>query len=339
MTAKDIILARRLGGGSGGSGAGSSGQSDWNQNDATAADYVKNRPGGYMSNPAWNTVWSGTLPGDMSKIEQPFVIAEGATYNVTVNGATTSCVGTSTKMESKNCVAIANFDLTTSNVPENAFMFLMFDADNVYVAGAGDYADKSASVSAKIQSAVKIPSKYLDTELLESAIGQANQQSTAVKSDLDTLKYAGKQVSIKWNGVVPDGAATFVYNGFNYYRMGDYFGAPINAVSIRDDIGSTTKMNFDLTAGTNCYEFCGAIAVVDIGVCSLPLGNFYANSAGVYLPKMPSGVYIKQLDCIYGANDGKTYGIVVNSFVPGSSKKFKITVDDTGTLTATEVTK
>ena len=26
-------------------------QTDWNQNDTTAKDYIKNRPGGYMSNP------------------------------------------------------------------------------------------------------------------------------------------------------------------------------------------------------------------------------------------------------------------------------------------------
>lgn len=32
-------------------------------------------------------------------------------------------------------------------------------------------------------------------------------------------------------------------------------------------------------------------------------------------------------------------GIIINSSTPGSTKKFKITVDDSGTLTATEVTK
>ena len=42
MNLHDLIMSRALSGSSGGSGA--SVQSDWNQNDETAPDYVKNRP-------------------------------------------------------------------------------------------------------------------------------------------------------------------------------------------------------------------------------------------------------------------------------------------------------
>lgn len=39
-------------------------QPDWTQNDQTARDYVKNRPGGYTVNyPALNIEWDGVIGG------------------------------------------------------------------------------------------------------------------------------------------------------------------------------------------------------------------------------------------------------------------------------------
>ena len=38
------------------------GAKDWNQNDSTASDYIKNRPGGYTVNyPALNIEWDGVI--------------------------------------------------------------------------------------------------------------------------------------------------------------------------------------------------------------------------------------------------------------------------------------
>ena len=40
---------------------------------------------------------------------------------------------------------------------------------------------------------------------------------------------------------------------------------------------------------------------------------------------------------VYGLLDGTTEGVVLKSSTPDSTKKFKITVDDSGTITASEV--
>ena len=42
---------------------------DWNQNDSTASDYIKNRPGGYTVNyPALNIEWDGVI-GDRVSVD------------------------------------------------------------------------------------------------------------------------------------------------------------------------------------------------------------------------------------------------------------------------------
>ena len=45
------------------------GAKDWNQNDSTASDYIKNRPGGYTVNyPALNIEWDGVI-GDKVTVD------------------------------------------------------------------------------------------------------------------------------------------------------------------------------------------------------------------------------------------------------------------------------
>lgn len=75
-------------------------QPDWNQNDATAADYVKNRPGGYVDGEEWSDVFNQTVIfanmsatqwiGDVSVSYELFDI--GKTYKVTWDNVEYDCV-------------------------------------------------------------------------------------------------------------------------------------------------------------------------------------------------------------------------------------------------------
>ena len=70
-------------------GSGSSKQGDWNQNDTTAADYIKNRPGAYMGD---ETIYDGTpttaLAGGQNYVElsPAFTLTAGNAYRVTFSG-------------------------------------------------------------------------------------------------------------------------------------------------------------------------------------------------------------------------------------------------------------
>ena len=75
------------------SGGGS--QADWNQNDETAADYVKNRPGGYdikeLVTVTDETATSGQLLTNYSEVNTFFTEHVGEIVNVTFDGTPYQC--------------------------------------------------------------------------------------------------------------------------------------------------------------------------------------------------------------------------------------------------------
>ena len=70
-------------------GSGGSKQGDWNQNDTTAADYIKNRPGAYMGD---ETIYDGTPTTALASgsyrvmLSPAFTLTAGNAYRVTFNG-------------------------------------------------------------------------------------------------------------------------------------------------------------------------------------------------------------------------------------------------------------
>ena len=69
--------------------SGSNKQGDWNQNDTTAADHIKNRPGAYMGD---ETIYDGTLTTELVSgsyrvtLSNAFTLTAGNAYRVTFNG-------------------------------------------------------------------------------------------------------------------------------------------------------------------------------------------------------------------------------------------------------------
>ena len=69
--------------------SGSNKQDDWNQNDTTAADYIKNRPGAYMGD---ETIYDGTPTTALASgsnrvmLSPAFTLTVGNAYRVTFNG-------------------------------------------------------------------------------------------------------------------------------------------------------------------------------------------------------------------------------------------------------------
>ena len=81
----------------GGGGSGGGAQPDWNQNDSTAADYVKNRPF-YTGDPVEtvlveeSTVWFVDADGVyLGELESTFSATVGETYKVSWDAAAYDC--------------------------------------------------------------------------------------------------------------------------------------------------------------------------------------------------------------------------------------------------------
>ena len=171
-----------------------------------------------------------------------------------------------------------------------------------------------------------------DTVAIKSDVEATQEVLDGVFSSVATFTF-DKQTS---------GRDTFVFNAFNYYKISDFNPAPEDVISFK----GTTEDGYEYTeilTGQNCVSY-GAdtfIVVASAGVCFLAISEtttikFIAPSAGLYAE-------YEENNAVMTAGTGQFTlmqmdGLIIKSSTANSTKKFRITVDDSGTLTATEVT-
>ena len=156
-----------------------------------------------------------------------------------------------------------------------------------------------------------------------------------------------------------NGRDNFVFNGWKYYKISEFAPNSADIVSFYGTKESGDAAS-DYVEGTNCYEYGFFIVVTTPGICSLTFETlsgsqitikFTALSTGLYArftegnPTMTAGVGEFIFPFSYSNADVNLQTTVsdfdyigINSSTAGSTKKFRITVDDSGTLKATEVT-
>ena len=124
---------------------------------------------------------------------------------------------------------------------------------------------------------------------------------------------------------------SFMYNAFQYYKISDFSPRPEDVINF-----SITQENGDnvsfMKRGENACEYGRFIVVTKAGLCKLTVGSFTAPESGLYalFNGASNAMTAKTAEFEYIKRD-----LIVTS---PTYKKFKITVDDTGTLSATEVT-
>ena len=136
------------------------------------------------------------------------------------------------------------------------------------------------------------------------------------------------------------GRDTFVFNGFHYYKISDFNPDSADVISFNGTRANGNVYN-TIKTGTNCAGYGLFIVVNSPGSCSLPVtssvtGNFTASSSGLYASYEEGNENITAGTANFEMKNQT--GIVLYSSTINSEKKFKISVDDSGTLSATEVT-
>ena len=311
-------------------------QTDWNQNDTTAKDYIKNRPGGYEE--GFEITWDGDTTGRVS------ITQEGSPlvwYKVSDKILTPDQIIGSTMTSVQNDVSSQNV-VTGDDIVEQEFGYMLqfgiiiaaetgnFNADgsNIHIPEPGVYFlnVSAGGMSASISSLSNIIIHPFDDKYIPDSIARKDEIYTNYNHTM----------SITWDGN-KDGKDTFLFNGSGYYKISDDVPVFKRIQSVSTSSNGSSELS-ELYEGENCYRAGFSIVVTKAGACRLAANegdtmlSFTAPSTGIYFWTNNTNRYQTSLELTSFIEQD---GIIVNS----ANKKWKIAVDDNGAISATEITE
>lgn len=289
---------------SGSSGGGV--QPDWNQNDSTAADYVKNRPF-YTGDPVEtvlveeSTVSFAAANGVyMGRLESTFSATDGETYKVSWDGT----VYESTCVEMKGSIFIGNLAIISpgDNTGE-PFCIMVSNGRGIQIATADTSASHTISISRYIESVVKINSKYLP---------MASETEPGIVMFDDLANGVLRQVKDKY----------FTPTDFQISGYGD-------SKVIKECADKNNGYGVSIPGGKSG----GVVLSCHNNTTNKYITSVLSGGADIKCYKISQQGF-SNIEQLWGISED---GVIIPSSTAGSTKKFKITVDDSGTLKATEV--
>lgn len=286
----------------GSSGSSSSSvQPNWNQSDPNAPDYVKNR-----THYADAEVFVDNVTVQIRELNGQF----GAQLCEPLNPAPKSGDVLRFILNGEE------YDLVSDGngrfLLENDSWLIMFDLASGVVMSI---AEMDITVSVEKPFVKKLDNKYIDD--IVPRYGEI-----------------GDLIQIEWDGST-EGRDNFVCNGFMYYKVGEIAPKPehLSNITVYD-----TYQDFPVTEmayGTNCYNGLYWIAVTTEGQCKTSEGmEFTSPSSGIYSIK--HDYTVGTIWCKRFELDTRRKNSILYLMNP-LGVKYAITVDDSGTLTATEV--
>ena len=292
-----------------------------------------------------------TLSGGLytAQLTNAFEIVEGQTYTVNWDGTEYECVGSVLN----SLTMIGN--LSIMGVGDDTGEPFVYGYDARRAVGAFITLDTSASHTIRVKTTEEtvtpmaegyLPENIATKADVEVAQTTAENAQTTADSNKEVLDGVFSSVATFTFDKQTSGRDTFVFNAFNYYKISDFNPASEDVISFRgtDAVGVDRSI---ITVGNNCVEYGFFIIVASAGYCSLPITetktlSFTAPSAGLYAKykegnqNMTAGTGEFTLRVSTGSSS--ITGLFLKSSTTDSTKKFRITVDDNGTISATEVT-
>lgn len=317
------------------------GQSDWAENDETAPGYVKNRPGAYVVSETLTVLDKQFQQSDFEASSMGYATETALQNPIIVDAVYTVKIGNETyTAPSLKFTQAGNEMVGIGAIDENKFpdlskypFYLGSDAGAteeawLYLKDAPQ-SDVSISISGGLVNIEKIPAKFLDTSALEEQISDASIASgnalqgaqAAYQLANNALPKSGgyiiKSVTDPYETVFGISITKLQSSGekdTSFAVATDHYGQRIS----RYTKSGKSAMNMDLTPTTQSY------------------GEGKQNFFTLRTFTSASGTNEIAEETVINVSLVKE--VTMLSSTAGSTKKFKITVDDTGTLTATEVT-
>ena len=287
----------------------------------------------------------------------------GSIYIVRIDGAEYTCQC----VEAEGHFAFGNFSITGAG-DDTGEPFFAFNNFGPWAFVSSDSASEhTISISWMQVSISKIDEKYLpdnlatksDVEVVQTTAENAqtaadkaqatvNNAQNMANSNKEFLYSAfGSAVTFTFDKQT-SGRDTFVFNAFNYYKISDFNPAPEDVISFKGTSENGTDRS-TINTGRNAMGYGFFIVVAAAGRCSITLDSngtpvtreFIAPSAGIYACYKENNLYqtagTGEFTLRGSTGSSPITGLLLKSSTAGSTKKFKITVDDSGTISATEV--
>ena len=355
-------------------------QHDWNQNDSTQPDYIKNRPF-YTGDPVEtvlveeSTVSFTAMNGMyMGLLESTFSATVGETYKVYWDGAAYEC-------------ACVNFNshpvignLSIMGIGSDTGEPFVIGVDNgqvITILTADTSASHTVSISGLVPEVVKIDKKYLPDNLatkseVEVTWSTANAAKTAAENAQTTAENA--QTTAENAQTAADAAQTTANAALErtvesytrnaqmapLYKNGGFFAwrGVVQEISYNETEGYFCVNEFDTTAfkekdmpdGVFCVSVYVGGLRTEAFLTKVSIiggsGSWYVSGFAIIID---GGSRIGEVLYVSSNNIPRheAKGLFLTFRAPGSmllksstansTKQFRITVDDSGTLTATEV--
>lgn len=333
--------------------ASGGGGADWAQNDPDGDGYVANRPGGYMTDPVIAdadtfTITSAdgedgmymTMVAVESSTITPSDYAIGDGVIVDFGGQSYSLTWQSAGGMPACGAAVTDEGPVWSSVP--FYIMAVFgekgslEAYYIYLQNA-----VTSPIQVKIKKAkqtpVKIPMKYLESDIyIVKVTGLSNEQRpgpdgaevsydvtvSATYDDIVAAVNAGKTPILLGGTALSDDPVL---------HLVDHYTDTVD--------GSTPSLTFGAVYFLESYRLYGICVEINStgeATCSRYNGSFLHRS-DIDSAMSDTSFNPVQNRVVKKYVDGKEF--ILQSTTPNSTKKFKITVDDTGALSAVEVTK
>ena len=315
-------------------------QPDWNQNDSTAADYVKNRPF-YTGDPV-KTVLVGESNvsfadgGGVYYAEFPstFSAKVGETYAVTWDGTDYECVCS----VFNSVPALGNLSIAGGgdNTGE-PFVMLVSNGKGMQIYTSDSSATHTFSISSFIAQNVQIPDKYISDTFRDVVIaGNPLKWSTDDWTKYYGLFQGGKLLKINI-------VSATVFEG---YVLSMFYGGSAARSQISTITQSGDFYTLSSNSTTNELYWAPIFKLNTLYLEYLRTGsdpNAYnqeeykkleiTNKQLTFTTKTVGENPVQRKVLLAGDKE-----LILSSSTTGSAKQFKITVDDSGTVSATEVT-
>lgn len=323
------------------SGGGGGVQPDWNQNDETAADYIKNRPF-YSETTETVLVEESTVPFTSpgaglyyATIQSAFKPTAGETYKVSWDGVAYECVGETisgyTVIGNPSVIGVG------ADTGEPFVISPLADNSGIEIYTKDTSASHTISISGSIAEVTQIPDKYISDTFRDVVIA-GNPLNW---SENDWIKYYGLFQSGKLlmiNGYDGSDSEGYVLSMF-------YVSKGAHNMSVVSSTGGLYRLKMHQGGGEDKFYWVPIISY----------GAFYFNyqqtgsdtstvnrekyerletSGGLtFTTKNANEDAVRQKVVLEGDKE-----LILSSSTSGSTKKFKITVDDSGVISATAVT-